>query len=200
MKMRIYACAGSLGINALFLTLLLGATTSENATRQTTTSTVFDKAGPQVLQNTPAKTPFTSHTHGLTPQPLGNIPPLLESSKALKNSWRPNASLSLPHYSKQKLAYKESAVDHRPKLMERVTPAYPTHAREQGIEGYVEYKILINAHGIVDGLSLIDAKPAGYFEESCKKALTQFKFRPAQKDGQAVPVMIKQKFNFNLEE
>ncbi|MDP7040355.1 MAG: energy transducer TonB [Myxococcota bacterium] len=202
MKVRIYACLGSLTINVLLLTVLLGASSTAQTTQEPKTqlsATTFKTNGPSLTTHTRTNKPATdSLTRSITPQV--KVAPLQTSFNAQPIRQSLNRVLNLSHEAQGRLAYKESAVDHAPLILARTPPKYPLSAKEQGIEGYVEYKIRINTQGEVDAFWAIAAQPAGYFEESCQKALKQFKFRPAQKNGQSVPVMIKQKFTFNLEE
>jgi beta-lactamase regulating signal transducer with metallopeptidase domain len=71
-----------------------------------------------------------------------------------------------------------------------VSPMYPTRAAEEGIEGWLLLGFTVKADGTVDAnsLQIIDAEPAGYFENNSRSAALQFEFEPRIVDGLAVDV------------
>jgi protein TonB len=90
------------------------------------------------------------------------------------------------------------SVDVPPKPTRRAEMQYPPQARQEGITGYVTVNLLIDAQGRVQRVKVLDAEPAGVFEEVAKQALRQWRFDPAQYQGEAVKVWAKQQIQFDL--
>lgn len=78
-------------------------------------------------------------------------------------------------------------VDTPPVLTERVDPQYPATAAERGIRGNVIVNVLISETGDVIDVKVIQGLPGGLSEETVK-AVRQWKYKPAVKDGQTVKV------------
>jgi protein TonB len=90
------------------------------------------------------------------------------------------------------------SVDVPPKPRRRAEMQYPPQARQQGITGYVTVNLLIDAQGRVQRVKVLDAEPAGVFEEVAKQALRKWRFEPAQYQDEAVKVWAKQQIQFDL--
>jgi len=190
----------SVFVNGLFLSLLAGqlnsaTTPSEKSfSKETKASTsALSKVSPLSSEEPSRTSPALPNTQEF---PL-NADDALGSALVSKDNFD---SFSFARTLQQDLAYKDDAVDQKPIALARRTPAYPIQARSQGIEGFAEYKLHISAEGEVVNISLLSADPAGYFEEACREALNSFRFQPAIKSGEPVPVLITQKFHFNLED
>ena len=78
-------------------------------------------------------------------------------------------------------------LDTRPVLKERVDPKYTSAALENGITGQVIVNLLISETGDVIDVKVIQELPDGLSEETVK-AVRQWKYEPAVKDGQKVKV------------
>lgn len=78
-------------------------------------------------------------------------------------------------------------LDIQPSLKKRVDPQYPSIAAQLGIRGQVTVDALIAETGDVIQVEVIKELPAGLTEETVK-AVRQWKYEPAVKDGQAVKV------------
>ena len=98
------------------------------------------------------------------------------------------------------LVLKEEAVDEPPQVVLRVAPEYPPAAEDQGIEGYVVFKLKVTSEGRVEQVWVIDARPPGVFEAAAVRAVRQYRFSPARYRGHAVPVLARQKLIFALED
>jgi TonB family protein len=80
-------------------------------------------------------------------------------------------------------------VDSVPQLVKSPDPAYPPMARSRRLEGTVMMTALISETGDVLQAQLIKGPGDGMgFEAAAQKALLQWKYRPAQKDGVSVRV------------
>jgi len=78
-------------------------------------------------------------------------------------------------------------VDTQPVLIKRVDPKYPAAAQALAIEGNVVINVLISETGDVLEVVIIEGLPGGLNEETAK-AVRQWKYKPAVKDGVNVKV------------
>jgi len=86
-----------------------------------------------------------------------------------------------------------------PELTSFVEAPYPAEAKGQGLIGQVVLQIDIDGEGKVTAVQV--KKPAGYgFDEAAVEAAKKFVFRPATKDGQAVPSRILYVYKFEMKE
>jgi len=82
----------------------------------------------------------------------------------------------------------------------QVDPVYPEGARRSKIEGKVILQAVILADGSVDELTVLQSTAPGQgFEEAALAAVKQWRYRPATKDGQPVPVQFTVVIDFALE-
>ena len=88
-------------------------------------------------------------------------------------------------------------VDTPPVLKERVNPNYPARAAEKKIEGVVIVNVLISETGDVVDV-VVTQGLAGGFNEETVKAVRQWKYEPAVKDGQRVKVWKQWAITFKL--
>ncbi len=80
----------------------------------------------------------------------------------------------------------------------RIEPRYPRHAMRRKIEGYVVMEFTIRANGSVENTQVIEAQPAGVFEEAAKRAILRWKFKPKLVDGHPVTQIGRQRLEFNF--
>lgn len=75
--------------------------------------------------------------------------------------------------------------------------AYPVDARQRGIEGDVQLKILVAASGEVVSVRVL--RPAGHgFDEAARQLLRKFRFKAARRGGVAVALWIPWTYKFRL--
>ncbi len=73
-----------------------------------------------------------------------------------------------------------------PSFLKFIEPEYPELARRLGMEGRVVLRLYIDERGILTDVEVI--KKAGYgFDEAALRAVRASRFRPAVRDGMAVP-------------
>jgi protein TonB len=89
-------------------------------------------------------------------------------------------------------------LDQPPQVIVRVPPLYPYRAREQGIEGAVQIKMLVNADGTIGQVIILDARPKGLFEDAVLKAVPQWKFSPGKIEGEAVTAWVVTTLRFEF--
>jgi periplasmic protein TonB len=83
-------------------------------------------------------------------------------------------------------------------LVNRVIPTYPEIARVARVSGTVELVVLIGRDGSVLSVQVLSGNPL--LATSAKEAVTQWRYRPALLDGQAVEVESRVTVNFVLDQ
>ena len=83
-------------------------------------------------------------------------------------------SLSMPAFAAERQVVKQKA------------PKYPRAAERRGIEGFVVLEYTILADGAVQTPVVVEATPAGVFDQAAIKAVEGWKFEPAAVDTPAV--------------
>lgn len=77
----------------------------------------------------------------------------------------------------------------------RLQPAYPEAAARVGVEAIVDVLVEIDAGGEVVGVEVV--RWAGYqLDEATVQTIRQLHFRPAMRDGVAVPLRVLLRYNF----
>lgn len=89
-------------------------------------------------------------------------------------------------------------LDSPPEPVAKVPPIYPYKAREQGIEGVVQVKLLVRADGTVGQVLILAARPEGVFEDAVAKAVPQWRFDPGKVEGQPVTAWVTTAVRFEL--
>jgi TonB family protein len=84
-----------------------------------------------------------------------------------------------------------------PSLAYKVDPEYSEEARWARVEGTVIVKTTIGADGTAQNMQVIKGLGLG-LDEKALQAISQWKFKPAVKDGQPVAVMATIEVNFRL--
>jgi protein TonB len=89
--------------------------------------------------------------------------------------------------------------DDPPQLIRMVTPVYPDRARKAGVDGRVDFIILVDEKGDVVEADVVAATPAGYFEQAAREAVLNWKYKPARLRNRAVRARLNQSvyFSFN---
>lgn len=138
-----------------------------------------------------------------TPQPsalpsAGSVPGLPGLRSELGSGWGialpsptlpgPPATPSVPTVGTTRAA--------RP--LHRPTPTYPHAAQRLGTEGYVTVRMRVDARGHVTDVVVIDAQPAGVFEQVAKATARRYRFEPALEAGEPVESTIEQRIVFRL--
>ena len=82
--------------------------------------------------------------------------------------------------------YEPKELDTYPQPRAPLNPVYPQTALAQGTAGAVTMLVLIDETGKVTEASVIDAVPAGYFEDSARDAIMRTAFMPASREGRNV--------------
>jgi len=91
-------------------------------------------------------------------------------------------------------------VDRVPQALAQMRPLYPAHARRRRIEGDVTVLFTVTAEGRTGGVQVLSSTPEDVFTESAVRAVDRWRFTPAMKGGQAVPVRVRQVIRFRMED
>jgi len=89
-------------------------------------------------------------------------------------------------------------VDSPPRPVQQAAMEYPSRARAQGLEGYVVLSLLISASGEIEKVEVLEATPAGVFEDAALAGIREWRFEPAQYQGRSVKVWARQRIRFDL--
>jgi protein TonB len=99
----------------------------------------------------------------------------------------------------KRFAYEPGQVDQEPQVTQESPPELPRKAAEQGVSGSFVATFVVGATGKVEGIQ-ITGGPQGYgYEDAIRKALQKRRYKPAMAGGVAVPMKIRQPFDFRLE-
>jgi protein TonB len=83
-------------------------------------------------------------------------------------------------------------------LVKSQAPSYPSAALRAHQTGWVVVKFTINAEGRTDDVHVVDSQPRRVFDRAAIDAVNRYRFKPAMKNGEAVPTSREQKIEFNL--
>lgn len=83
--------------------------------------------------------------------------------------------------------------------LSRMPPIYPPVAKRRGIEGWVTVRFIVNAHGVVEDITIIEAQPTGMFEQSVRKCVAGWRFQPGTVQGRPVQVWAETTVRFELD-
>lgn len=83
----------------------------------------------------------------------------------------------------------------------KIAPQYPRRALSKGIEGYVILEYTVTKQGMVKDPIVIEAKPAGTFDEAAIKSALRYKYKPRVVDGEPIEVSgVRTIINFQIED
>ncbi len=89
-------------------------------------------------------------------------------------------------------------LDQAPRAVVKMPPVYPFKAREQGIEGVVQVKILVKEDGTVGEVLVVDARPPDTFDEAVLMAVPKWRFEPGVIGGKKVTSWVVTALHFKL--
>jgi periplasmic protein TonB len=93
--------------------------------------------------------------------------------------------------------YAAKAVDSEPVVLNHVWPRYTDEARNNQVQGTVTVRMLVDETGTVTQVRVVRSLPFGLTEKAIEAA-REVKFKPAMKDGKAVPYWLTLQLNFSL--
>lgn len=81
----------------------------------------------------------------------------------------------------------------------RIPPVYPMRARRRGIEGWVKVTFIVDESGYVHDVVIIQAEPPGIFDQSVKRCVTGWRFKPGTIEGTPVRTKAETTIRYTLE-
>lgn len=90
-----------------------------------------------------------------------------------------------------------SVVDYPPKVLTRVDPNFSEEARKKKISGNVMVSLIVDEQGLPTDVTVVRGVGHG-LDEQAIKAVRQYRFRPAMKDGKPVAQHIDIDVNFQI--
>ena len=84
------------------------------------------------------------------------------------------------------------------KRVKFVEPAYPAVAVEKKISGWVDLEFTLLKDGSVSSIQILNAQPAGVFDEAARKSVIKWRFAPLERDGSAVEQRVRMRLRFSL--
>lgn len=107
----------------------------------------------------------------------------------------PSAGIEVP-FIRDPTYYPAKQLDVYPQPLTPIRLEYPPAAANARVDGRLTVLVLIDEFGIVNDVSVVEAKPAGYFEEAATAEFRAARFSPAEKQGHPVKsrVMLQVKY------
>lgn len=92
----------------------------------------------------------------------------------------------------------DDTVDDPPRATFQAPMQFPPRAKAKGITGYVVLSLLIGVTGQIEEIRVVESFPEGIFDDVAVQGVSQWKFQPANYQGQAVRAWAKQRVRFDL--
>jgi TonB family protein len=73
-------------------------------------------------------------------------------------------------------------------LLSGTGAVYPPQARAEGVEGYAVVRYDVDTEGRVGNARVVASSPQGVFDESALQAVSRWRFRPAERNGEPLAV------------
>jgi protein TonB len=83
-------------------------------------------------------------------------------------------------------------------VVRQVPPQYPVDAARKRQTGWVELQFVIGADGRVRDVSVSQSSPPRVFDREAVRAMQQWTFEPALRDGQPVESRARRRIEFQL--
>ncbi len=83
-----------------------------------------------------------------------------------------------------------------PQPLRRPPPHYPATAYRQNVSGWVTLNFTVNRQGHPVDIHILAAHPPGLFDQAARKAVHQWRFTPAMRDGHSVTAQVTQTLVF----
>ena len=92
-------------------------------------------------------------------------------------------------------------VDQQPRSLSTPDPKYPSIAKRSNKEGVVVVEFTIGVDGRASDITVASEEPKGFgFGDAAIEAVKRWRFTPAKKGGESVPMRVRQTIRFNLDD
>lgn len=81
-----------------------------------------------------------------------------------------------------------------------VQPEYPVAARERRTAGWVEVEFTVRTDGSVGDVTVVNAEPAGVFENAALASVRRWRYEPVVRDGQRVEQRARVRIRFSMDD
>lgn len=154
-----------------------------------------DAAAIAVQENAPPEKPAPKVADGAEMPPPITPQPEAASKPAAAPAASPATGIDLP-LIRDPVYYPARQLDVYPQPVVMIQPRCPDSAVAQRLNGRVQLLLLIDEFGLVNDASVIDAQPAGVFEDATVQGFSAARFVPAQKQGRHVKSRVILRVNF----
>jgi len=100
--------------------------------------------------------------------------------------------------SMDKPGHREGAYTDHFALIKAVTPVYPQHERDQGIEGMVTVEMLVDESGMVVEANALSTMGPDTFADAALSAVRQFIFEPPTENGKPTTIWVRLRVKFRI--
>ena len=190
---------GTIGV--LWVVVVMNGRDIPPPEREETRAVSFDVAPPEPVQTRTTPTP-TPPPQVVTPQ-LPPPPALMTGLGGLDFGLE-GLNLGNDTTGSQLLDVDENVVmtaetvDVAPRPTSRSSAPYPSRARARGVEGEVVLSFLVTESGTVTDIVVVQASPAGVFEDTARGSVSEWRFEPGRYQERAVPVRVEYVVRFEL--
>lgn len=207
MKLRVLASQTGFVIAAILVNAALFALAGFLTTQHRETQDITDPVGVSLVNLAPPEPPKQEEVKEAEPPPPAQekpdfAPDLIQPSIGGPSIGGLAIGVDIGEIGRQEdtaaMIFDSVDLDQAPQAVMKVPPAYPFHARERGIEGFVAVKFLVREDGSVGNVNVLKAKPEGYFEEEVRRALPRWTFQPGRIGGEPVASWVVTTLRFDL--
>lgn len=124
--------------------------------------------------------------------PLGNLPGLPVRVPDISHLQISSAALA----GGIQTPFSLDSVDQLPKRISGPDPRYPLWAQRKGLQAVITIRFLVSATGSVSHVKIHKVDGHEALAQSAQRAVSQWRFRPAHKQGKAVACWSSQKISF----
>ncbi len=193
-------------LSAMLHLLVLGVPVNPTGGMPQTVSTIQARLEPAMtfdgdsvpVQEEPVA-PVPAPQTASTEKPVAESPPKAApkpaEQPAVKAPSSPATGIELP-LIRDPTYYPARQLDVYPQPMALIQPKCSDAAVAQKINGRVQLLVLIDEFGVVNEASVVEAQPAGTFDDAAVQAFRVARFVPAQKQGNHVKSRVMLRVNF----
>ena len=92
----------------------------------------------------------------------------------------------------------EAPSSHEAKLLNSISPVYPSLAKRRGIEMEVKVNFTIDRYGKVKDINFSPQSKLIYFKSAIRSAIRKWRFSPATKNNRTIESKMSKIFSFSL--